>query len=305
MLIKEKDDCQDRVDFLNGLLSRKLPVDKRRQIEKELKCLHSGNKGEKTSAYYLDLYFKPSNNWALIHDLRLEHKGDVAQIDHLLIGRMLDIYVVESKNYQQGVVISDEGDFTCFYGRQPVPVESPIAQNERHIAVLRRYLEDNELLPKRLGVTIKPVYINIVLMSPTARLTKPAQSVFDSSAVLKADRFMDRFEQDLKVESLGQVFSLAKAISSDSLQKLARRLAMSHKPIMPDYLGKFGLRGLVDNKPESHAKATAPDDQQVSVCPRCGADMVRRLARKGKHAGQEFWGCSSFPACRAKLSVAE
>jgi len=33
-------------------------------------------------------------------------------------------------------------------------------------------------------------------------------------------------------------------------------------------------------------------------CPRCGAAMIKRTARKGKNAGQDFLGCSQFPKCR-------
>ena len=35
------------------------------------------------------------------------------------------------------------------------------------------------------------------------------------------------------------------------------------------------------------------------VCPRCGQPMVLRAARKGPHAGSQFWGCAGYPACRA------
>jgi restriction system protein len=34
------------------------------------------------------------------------------------------------------------------------------------------------------------------------------------------------------------------------------------------------------------------------VCPRCGVAMVTRVARRGQHAGQPFWGCPNFPQCR-------
>lgn len=40
------------------------------------------------------------------------------------------------------------------------------------------------------------------------------------------------------------------------------------------------------------AKTAAP------TCPRCAQSMVRRTARKGSNAGQEFWGCSDYPRCR-------
>lgn len=34
-------------------------------------------------------------------------------------------------------------------------------------------------------------------------------------------------------------------------------------------------------------------------CPVCNSLMVLRTARKGRNAGNQFWGCSRFPACRA------
>ncbi len=33
-------------------------------------------------------------------------------------------------------------------------------------------------------------------------------------------------------------------------------------------------------------------------CPRCGSQMVRRTARRGRNPGSQFWGCSRFPRCR-------
>lgn len=33
------------------------------------------------------------------------------------------------------------------------------------------------------------------------------------------------------------------------------------------------------------------------VCPKCGKEMKKRVARQGINAGKEFWGCISFPKC--------
>lgn len=38
-------------------------------------------------------------------------------------------------------------------------------------------------------------------------------------------------------------------------------------------------------------------DNAVPACPKCGSNMVRRTAKKGSNAGNQFWGCSRFPAC--------
>ena len=37
-------------------------------------------------------------------------------------------------------------------------------------------------------------------------------------------------------------------------------------------------------------------------CPRCGSPMVKRQATRGANAGQEFYGCSRYPACRGTRS---
>lgn len=38
-------------------------------------------------------------------------------------------------------------------------------------------------------------------------------------------------------------------------------------------------------------------------CPRCGRNMVVRTARKGANPGDQFWGCSGFPNCRATRQI--
>lgn len=41
----------------------------------------------------------------------------------------------------------------------------------------------------------------------------------------------------------------------------------------------------------------------VPACPKCSAPMARRQAKAGANAGQEFWGCSTFPKCRTIVPV--
>lgn len=54
------------------------------------------------------------------------------------------------------------------------------------------------------------------------------------------------------------------------------------------------------------AKSDSSDKSDLSdsprkpppACPLCAQPMRLRLARKGAHAGSQFWGCSRFPDCR-------
>jgi restriction system protein len=40
-------------------------------------------------------------------------------------------------------------------------------------------------------------------------------------------------------------------------------------------------------------------------CPKCGQPMVLRTAKHGPHPGQQFWGCSQYPRCRATERLEE
>lgn len=46
-------------------------------------------------------------------------------------------------------------------------------------------------------------------------------------------------------------------------------------------------------------------DGRHAPCPRCGAAMIRRVAKKGPNAGSAFLGCSRFPDCKGTRSLAE
>jgi restriction system protein len=48
---------------------------------------------------------------------------------------------------------------------------------------------------------------------------------------------------------------------------------------------------------------TAGSADVAPSCPKCGAPMVLRTARKGAHAGGQFWGCPKYPACNGIVNV--
>ena len=46
-----------------------------------------------------------------------------------------------------------------------------------------------------------------------------------------------------------------------------------------------------------------PPKSPGPACPVCGQPMVQRIARKGPHANQPFWGCSRYPDCKGTRAV--
>lgn len=49
--------------------------------------------------------------------------------------------------------------------------------------------------------------------------------------------------------------------------------------------------------------AATDGDYTTPTCPRCGVKMVRRVARSGNTPGSEFWGCPTYPRCKAVLRM--
>ena len=90
MLIKSPDDKKKRLRLLEELRSSdRLDERQKEWLRKEYWRLSPGDKGERDAAHYLDMSFSESKNHAVLHDLRLEADGHIAQIDHLIVNRML------------------------------------------------------------------------------------------------------------------------------------------------------------------------------------------------------------------------
>jgi restriction system protein len=46
-----------------------------------------------------------------------------------------------------------------------------------------------------------------------------------------------------------------------------------------------------------------PESDAPPFCPFCGKAMVIRTSRRGKNAGNKFWGCPDYPGCRGTRNV--
>ena len=239
MLIKLKDDVQPTLDVLEGFLARKNLSGKQREwIEAELDNVRAGARGEKEAAYHIDFKLEDAKNYAVIHDLRLEHEGRVAQIDHLVIGRRFDLFVIESKSVKTALRVNQDGEFEVKTRWGWKGMASPVEQNKRHIQVLSDLISQEKLTPTRLGLQILPTYRNWVLIPPECNLFK--KKTVDVT-ILKMDMFDRGLEEHINDSSFSEVLSLAKVCSSETVMEFARKLVSFHRPILFDYVAKFGI----------------------------------------------------------------
>jgi Nuclease-related domain len=285
MILKRKDNRELDVYELERLLSLPLTANQKFLIERELKILRSGVKGEKDSAYFLDFSFKTANNHVVIHDLRLEHQGLTAQIDHLLIDRLLDFYILESKNFSYGIKITDIGEFMVWTGKRYQGIASPIEQNKRHIELLKKIIKANEIMPKRLGVTLSPLFKNYVLISPASRIDRPSNSKFDTSSVIKADIFSSEYEKEIPTAKA--LISVAKIVSTESIIEIGKKIIKLHKPGKINYAAKFGIKENSEEKPMRAKTAEIVDDK---ICAGCGAKVSEKVFKYCRENKNFFGG---------------
>lgn len=229
MLIKQADDYSTLLTRLEQQAAGSGKA--AQQATQDLRRRKAGIKGERDSAYLIDFDFGKSPNWAVIHDLRLVHNGRSAQIDHLLINRWMDVYVLETKHFHSGIKITEEGEFLRWndFRKTYEGMASPLEQNERHILVLRDAIAAITL-PTRLGFSIPAAFQQFVLVAPDARIDRPKK--FNTERVIKADQLRKAIWREVDNENalIGILRTAAKLVSSETVEYVARQLAALHQP---------------------------------------------------------------------------
>lgn len=281
MIVKNADDKGPALAVLEALHAR-ADGRQRKYIEDEQRMMRAGIKGEQESAYHIDFDFRDSDITAVIHDLRLQWDGRVAQIDHLIIHRTHKFYVLETKSFSHGLKITDEGEFLRWndWKKTYEGMASPVEQNRRHAEVLRAVLE-------RLGYA-KPEIEAFVLISPTARIDRSKKH--PCPEVVKSDQFTTAFTKRFldSVSSVGGILGgLSKALFGDSAEVIAKKLVVLHKPIAVNYEAKFGL-GVI-----------APEPANWPVTPQISTESVREAATTAVAATVEKQGGTDTPSCKA------
>jgi hypothetical protein len=310
MILKRKEPRTGDIVELNRLLSLPLNPRQKSLVEQELRTLQAGEKNEENAAYFLDFHLKDSQNWVVIHDLRIEHRGKVAQIDHLVVGRFLYMFVLESKSFSYGIKITPEGEFLRWNGKGYQGIESPIEQNKRHIFALEQSVKDRDLAPKRLGFSIPITFRNVVLISPKSQIIRPHGGT-DDGTVLKADAFWTHAQKEVDKVS---ILEAGKLISSESLKEFGERLVRLHRPAgSVNYMAKFGISVDVLESPAPInvvASPPAPAYEYATAaaaggrkCDECAVEVENKVVAFCRFNKAKFDGKTLCRECQQKIAA--
>jgi hypothetical protein len=289
MLIKAADDKTKRLRLLEDLQSSsKLDSRQKDWLGKELRNTKQGMQGEKSAAHYLDNYLATSKNFMVIHDLRISVEGEVAQIDHLLVGRAFFI-LLETKTFGGDIDVNDRGEFSVQYpGERVYDIPSPYEQSRRHENVLQKLLEKLEIRP-RTGKRHQMEHV--VLVDPNRAIRRPNDRHLDTSFLVKADQFPDWHKKWAdKNPGVVELFStLLDVRGQDTIKEWAEKISRQHRPTslldLPDFMKP--RNGLLEPSPAISVNVSKTPAQRAAQLP---AAEKRKLA------------CAS---CGVKISFSE
>lgn len=238
MLIKSADDKSKRLKLLEDLQkSSLLDRSQRDWLSDQLWNHRTGIAGESQAAHYIDNHYRDRNTHAVIHDLRIEVDGEIAQIDHLVISRGMHFYMLETKSFNGSLFINEHGEFSVKYGNGVVHgIPSPLEQSRRQANVLVKLLHKLEIASR---IRSTPHFHHLVLVHPKSQITRPEK--FDTSHVIKADSFATwhtKFQEKLTVgDAISAIFDMRGVAT---LKDLAQKIADQHKPVdllrLPEFM---------------------------------------------------------------------
>lgn len=218
--------------------------------------------------------------------------GETTETDLIYITKK-GLFIIESKNYS-GWIFGRERDR---YWTQSLPdgtkkrFFNPVWQNRGHIRWLRAFLHDDVL----------PCF-SLIVFSERCTLKK-LDCHSETYAVIYRDELIPTIRSAWK--RLPDIFDEA------GVQMLYDRLVMLQDAGSAEkqkHIDDINRKYHAEEKaplPEPKQEETSPAKPPERICPRCGAPMILRTAKKGDNAGKQFYGCSAFPKCRCILNLDE
>ncbi len=91
----------------------------------------------------------------------------------------------------------------------------------------------------------------------------------------------------------GAIFVTSGSFTADALAfARGKQLELIDGPKLRGMMAEMRRTQTATSIAEPAPTANAP------LCPRCESAMVLRIARRGANAGEQFWGCSTYPKCQ-------
>jgi len=228
IFIKEYRDQSGLINELDQIKMRTNDNEVIKSIEIDQLLIKQGDIGEKAICYEIEKSMIPM---LCLHDLCITYEGQTAQIDFVLITNKF-ISVLESKKLSGDITINSEGQFTRSFKNaqgkiyKKEAIYSPITQNERHIALIHKFLLDKRL------IKYAPVISFVVLANPKSIINSRYAKKAIKEKIVRGDQLVSRLKGELKKKSDIK-------LSVVSMENIAQALLNVHKEKEQKFVSKY------------------------------------------------------------------
>lgn len=243
--------------------------------------------------------------------------GTTSEIDLVFITQK-GIFVIESKNYSGWIFGSeDQGYWTATLRGQKNRFYNPIKQNKTHIKWLKNYLNCDMTTFSLIVFSDRCELKKLTVKSPDVRVIHRERLFANIREIWSQypDIISDKQVNDI-YEELKPLTNVDITVRQNHIADIKRKYdkpvyAPTKQPAVPPAYSSedipapdMTVRSVDDIlAAASEENQKTPDKPQDPICPRCGSALVLRQAKKGKNAGNSFYGCSAFPKCRYVKNV--
>ena len=235
----------------------KVGDDEKEKIENQLRMVRIGLKGEENVRFELMHLKEPC---LILHDITLfDNAGSQSQIDFIVLTAHCG-FVLESKRLSGDIKIDAEGNFTRLLKNREGKVYktegiySPIRQNEIHLDVLKKFLEDRKL------IKYYPFESIVVISNDKSVVNKTFATQAIKEAIVKYDQLPVRIMQLVNRH-------MDMDISDSKMYEIAEAIIANDTPRVIDYVSSLGLH-LVDKEIEEETTKALEtgfiDDEETS-----------------------------------------
>jgi hypothetical protein len=202
----------------------------------------------------------PRDTYIPLHNVTLPAPDGTTQIDHIYVSRY-GVFVIETKNMRGWIFgIEQQAQWTQKIYRKPFRFQNPLRQNYKHLKALEAALD---IPADRLHSVIAFVGNCDFKTEMPANVTYGRQYI----------DYIQSFKEPV--------------FSEEEISAIVERIQASR---FTPSIAKH-KQHVTQLKARSNPRADR-------LCPACGEQLMVRTVKRGVRAGEQFWGCSGYPACR-------
>lgn len=212
-------------------LKDKVKSNKVKYIERDIEFLKDVVEGERK------VYSKLKNSsvpMICLHDIKIKYGDYIAQLDFILITTKF-IMILETKKLNGDISINEEGDFVRYIKNRDgkiidrEEIDSPIAQNDRNIRVVR-----DVLIEERLIKTL-PILSAVIIASEKTTVNRSKATKKIKYEIFSYDELTELIKRKLSC------YNKDKKMFDDQMKKIAEYFIANNNEIKYDYYDRYDL----------------------------------------------------------------